>query len=275
MSNYTTQLRFICERLSGLNHSTDYAGIKNVIDAARSKIFDFPYPLYDNAYRPVLETKILKHFYTREIGEETYGLWKLRLDDKLNLIMPYYNELYKSAMLEYNPLYDVDYIEERQGTKDGTHDTATSGDATRTSSGSDNRTLNTNIAKTGTVTTDIDNLDWQMYSDTPQGSISNLNDNSYLTNATKTTADDTNETTYNTNDANTGTDNVAHSSNEQENTTGTETGNYRDTEQYITHVFGKTGGGNYSALIKDFRETIINIDLLILNDLSDLFINLY
>lgn len=28
---------------------------------------------------------------------------------KLNTIMPYYNQLYKSALLEFNPLYDADY----------------------------------------------------------------------------------------------------------------------------------------------------------------------
>ena len=41
MSDYTTQLRFICERLSGLEHSVDYNKIKEVINAARPKIFDF------------------------------------------------------------------------------------------------------------------------------------------------------------------------------------------------------------------------------------------
>ena len=100
MSKYTTELRFICETLANLNESVGYDGgdvtkidsVKEVIEASRQSIFNFDYPIFDQNYKVTLETKILRHFYTREIGEETYGLWKLRLEDKLNLIMPYYNQ---------------------------------------------------------------------------------------------------------------------------------------------------------------------------------------
>ena len=105
MSKYTTEVRFICEVNSGLNESVGYSKIEDVITGAIPKIFDFDFPIFDENYRTVLEKKILKHFYTREIGEETTGLWKLRLDTKLNEIMPYYNKLYKSELLEFNPLY--------------------------------------------------------------------------------------------------------------------------------------------------------------------------
>lgn len=108
MSKYTTELRYICESLSGLTESKGYNNINDVIANSRQRLFDFNYPIFDETYRSVLETKIIKHFYTREIGEETFGLWKLRLDDKLNLIMPYYNKLYESELLKFNPLYDVD-----------------------------------------------------------------------------------------------------------------------------------------------------------------------
>ena len=108
MSQYTTELRYICESLAGLEHSVGYSDIDEVIDNSYDKIFDFNYPIFDENYRPLLEKKILKHFYTREIGQETYGLWKLKLNTKMNEIMPYYNKLYNSELLEFNPLYDVD-----------------------------------------------------------------------------------------------------------------------------------------------------------------------
>ena len=70
MSAFTTQIRFICESKAGLKESVGYDNIAQVIAGARPAIFDFPYPIFDDTYRAVLETKILKHYYTREIGEE-------------------------------------------------------------------------------------------------------------------------------------------------------------------------------------------------------------
>ena len=68
MSVFTTQLRYICESLAGLQESTGYENVTQVINGARDKIFSFTYPIYDENYRSVLETKILKHFYTQERG---------------------------------------------------------------------------------------------------------------------------------------------------------------------------------------------------------------
>ena len=65
------------------------------------------------------EVKILRHFYTREIGEETFGLWQLRLCDRLNVIMPYYNQLYRSELIKFNPMYDVDLSTEHSRANDG------------------------------------------------------------------------------------------------------------------------------------------------------------
>ena len=93
MSKYTTQLRYICEHFAGLEHSVGYKDIEQVIENSWQQIFDFDFPIFDETYRKPLCVKILKHFYTREIGEEVYSLWKLRLNDRLNVIMPYYNKL--------------------------------------------------------------------------------------------------------------------------------------------------------------------------------------
>ena len=114
MSDYTTQVRYICENYCGLESSEGYDKVEEIIDNSIGKIFDFNFPIFDENYRCVLERKIIRHFYTREIGLETVGLWKLKLATKLNEIMPYYNQLYKSALYEYNPLYNVDYTTERK-----------------------------------------------------------------------------------------------------------------------------------------------------------------
>lgn len=114
MANYTTQLRTIVEMNSNKKRS-GYGDIPRLIGEARTKIFDFPYPIFDPNYKEPLERKILMHFYTREICEETVGLWKLRLADKMNEIMPYYNQLYESELLKFNPFHDIDYVMTHKG----------------------------------------------------------------------------------------------------------------------------------------------------------------
>ena len=68
--------------------------IKNLID----NHFDFKmtsYPIFDEDYRNTLNQNILNHYYESEIGFETASLFRFYLNQTLNEIMPYYNELYK------------------------------------------------------------------------------------------------------------------------------------------------------------------------------------
>lgn len=110
MSKYTTEVRYICETSTSQPIAGDgFNNVEEIIDSSHRNIFNFEYPIFDNSYRAVLQKKILRHFYTREICDETVGLWKLRMCDRLNVIMPYYNQLYESALLEFNPFYDTDY----------------------------------------------------------------------------------------------------------------------------------------------------------------------
>lgn len=243
MSKYTTEVRFICETYAGLTESTGYAKVNEIIAKAIPKVFDFDFPIFDEEYRSVLQTKILKHYYTREIGAETVGLWKLWLDTKLNEIMPYYNQLYKSELLKFNPLYDVDITRERDVKTDGTK--------------KDTGTANGNTINTGTTTTSNSNKSY--YSDTPQGSVSNLEDLSYLTTATFD-----NESGTNTN---------------ENNTTVTSSTNVdsiiSNTEDYLERVSGKQGGHTYASMLIEYRKTFLNIDMQIIDELECLFMQLW
>ena len=140
MSKYTTEVRFICEENAGVDHSMGYKSINQIITDAMSKVFDFDFPIFDETYRTGLERKILKHYYTREIGVETVGLWKHFLETRLNEIMPYYNKLYESELLQFNPLYDVDLT------------TNHSGSGTSASEGHKSDTENTNNTRTDNLT---------------------------------------------------------------------------------------------------------------------------
>ena len=153
MSNYTTQIRFICQSKSGLTESTGFSGIMEAIDYSVDDIFAFEWPIFDEAYRVPLEIKILRHFYTREIGEETFGLWQLRLADRLNVIMPYYNKLYESELIKFNPMWDVDLHTDYDKINDGGSDTRNTANTTKDDSRT--RELNKNEVNDGSVDTNF------------------------------------------------------------------------------------------------------------------------
>ena len=340
MSKYTTEVRYVCEVESGLVESQGFNSINTILDNSRTKIFNFPYPIFDEAYRPVLEKKILKHYYTREICAETVGLWKHYLDMRMNEIMPYYNKLYESELLAFNPFYDVDLTKDhtQTGQSDTSHERNDS--ETESNTRTDNLTRTDDFTRTDNLTrtddltrtdafTRTDNLKstsqdsgtqgesgsevnkndhWDMYSDTPQGALSNVRNESYLTNARHVT-DDGSGSTHNSTTTfgkkvvvdDTGTQQnggTSKNTGTQTNTgtqknggTQTNTGTQKNdgtkaftseyttginsTEQYLEHVKGKTPGASYSKLLLEYRETFLNIDMMIIEDLSDLFMQLW
>ena len=184
MSKFTTEVRFICESLSGLSESKGFDDIDEIIEGSYEKIFNFDFPIFDETYRSVLEKKILKHFYTREICEETVGLWKLRLNQKLNEIMPYYNQMYNSELIQFNPMYDVDF--NKTGTKSGEETGEENSTGQRKMTGTVTDAVTGTVGDSGGSNTSNTKRDvkdyWDYYSDTPQGSVSDLANLTYLTN---------------------------------------------------------------------------------------------
>lgn len=270
MSKYTTEVRFICENASGLSESKGYTDVDTIITNAIPKIFTFTFPIFDEKYRIVLEKKILKHFYTREICEETVGLWKLRLDAKLNEIMPYYNKLYDSELLEFNPLYTANLTRTRKTDYDSNRNENENINDTTKNNGTTNTENNSTVKGTGSGTTS--NTGTDLYSDTPQGSLDGVENKAYLTNARKTTDNSTtSSTTSNTSNSNT---NITSTEN---NTYGRVRGNtdvLTSTEDYLESIIGFEGTSASDLLMK-YRETFLNIDMMIIEDLETLFFGLW
>lgn len=279
MSKYTTELRFICETSAGLTDSEGYTSTKEIIEKSRKNIFDFDYPIFDENYRSVLETKIIKHYYTREIGAETVGLWKFWLDERMNRIMPYYNQLYKSELLEFNPLYDTDITTDSN--RKINHEENTTDSNVRTDNLASSNTRTDNL-KTSNEHEDHDadsgtNDSLQAYSDTPQNGLTGVTNLNYLTNATKNTGSDSN--THN-NDGSYETKNTGTQTNDATQTgtvsdSGTGTKNYDNVNDYLEHVKGKRGTDSYSKILQEYRKTFLNIDQMIINSLSDLFMGVW
>lgn len=291
MSKYTTEVRFICETAAGYSESQGYNNIESILSASAPKIFNFDFPIFDENYRLALEKKILRHFYVREIGFETVGLWKYWLNVKLNEIMPYYNQLYESALLEFNPLYDVDMTTDHwskgnttgKDTSDYTRtdnlDETLTQDGTVTDEGS--------IEDDGTITDDGNNgydLDTtNRYSDTPQGGIVGLVEDNYLTRAevnhNHNEGSDFNERTLDTvrTTENTRTYDTQFKTENRgtQRNAGTLDKTLDTTEKYIDHVVGKTPGASFAKMLTEYRDTFLNIDLMVINELEPLFFGLW
>ena len=125
MAKYTTTIKnYLTSKLmiDNPNEDVESWGYAKIIEQGMKYIFDFDYPIFDESYRTVLQTKILKNYYMREIAHETFGLFKMRLDNQLNISMEYFNQLYESAKIQIEPLNDCSIKEEldRNGSQSGT-----------------------------------------------------------------------------------------------------------------------------------------------------------
>lgn len=311
MSKYTTEVRFICESKSGLENSSGADNVDEVIAGAWNKIFTSKAPFFDESYRSVLCQKILKHYYLREICCETVGIWKLWMNERLETIMPYYNQLYESELIKFEPLNDVNLTRKHDRTVDGTEErngeTSDTANGTReiTNNGTKNTTNNGTREVTGTndtketgtsdTTTSAESNETKrdLYSDTPQGAITGLENEKYLTNARKITDNVTNsgsedtgttrniDNDYTENGTTNNTENTTTNNTENMTTNDTKTGTNKvtgtsnTTEDYLETLIGKQGSGTYSKMLMEFRDTFLNIDMMVIDEFKDLFFGLW
>lgn len=279
MSKYTTEVRFICENKSGLEISGGSSDVDSIIANSWNKIFTSKAPFFDEEYRSILCQKILKHYYLREICCETVGIWTLWMNTRLEEIMPYYNQLYESAKIEFNPMHNVDLTSKHERNVEGT----SKEDGTRTDNTTGKRTLtgnrdtdNTSVG-TRNTTNSSDETKRDLYSDTPQGAITGLENENYLTNARKIT-DNVNGTG---NEETNTTEKSGTDYSETEDTTGkidgvtSNTGKTNTTEDYLETIIGKQGTESFSSLLNEFRETFLNIDMQVIEEFNDLFFGLW
>ena len=93
--------------------------LKDIV-ACGYNIFDFPYDFYDEKKRKEFEEKFIRHFYFREIGAETIDRFKMYLRDKMDTVFPYYNEMFKTTLIEYSVLDNYNMTESTTTTRENT-----------------------------------------------------------------------------------------------------------------------------------------------------------
>ena len=262
MANYTTELYNVMRDMGG-NYSNPLM-IQNmapIILSSWENIFT-SFPIWDETYREVLCTKILAHYYHREIGSETPALFIFRLNRKMQEIMPYYVQLYKTQIedLDVNDI-QIDLYEEYQGNEKG--DNRDQNKAERTTGTEDKRTKEENADESSNGTSTHTGENGTQSSSTSSGSeinketdISNRDVTSHnTTNSThdntidgsdKTDYDSTTTDTYNRTDTttlgsglkHTGSDTVTHSGNDITKTSDTPQGAITNllNDSYLTNA---------------------------------------
>ena len=231
MANFTTEVREM------MNHPLI------------SGVFTFDYEFYsDNVQdKETFEKLFVSHFYFREIGFETPERFKMKLQSKLNLIMPYYRQL---ALTEWDKVRSIEQMMESKNLTETTeHIQSIQGNSETQSnqSSSSNATQNTSSSNESKASNLADGV-----------SQSTLTD-AYLTASGKT------EQTDNTQTESSGTGSQ------------TLTGN---NEQQLTEKTTFTSNGDIGIqtpayAIAEWRKIIININQMIINECEDLFLKIY
>lgn len=200
-------------------------------------LWDFEYPsYYKGDEKKAFEKKVIDHYFFRQIGQETVGRFLHMFRSKVREIMPYYLDMYKTVELMHeldNPFDNVDMVEtfneESSGSSSGESSATTSGNASSRESNE------------------------RRFSNTPQGSIENLD--RYLTEASRENSEGSSETSA-----------TSDGSSSSEST---------GTVKHTLHRKGNQGVNTYAHDMIEFRTSIINVDMMVINELNELFLGIY
>ena len=212
-------------------------------------VFTFDYEFYSDNHqdKETFEKLFISHFYFREIGFETPERFKVKLQSKLNLIMPYYRQL---AMTEWEKVRSIEQMMTSKNLTETTEHTQsiqgnseTQSNQSSTSNASQN-TISNNESKASNLADGVS-----------QSSL----DDGYLTSSGKAEQTDTLQS--------------------ESSGTGSQTltGN---NEQQLTEKTTFTSNGDIGIqtpayAITEWRKVIINLNQMIIDECEDLFMKIY
>ena len=235
--------------------------IRQLTDNPLIGLFTFDYDFYsDNPKdKEEFEKLFVQWYYFREIGFETPEHFKLKLQAKLNMIMPYYRQL---ALTEWDKVRTVEQMMTSKNLKEtSTHEQSITGNNESSSNGQSNQSGKGSSNQHQSTT------------NTQNGKSSNLSDgvsqasleDGYLT-STSSVDDKGNQTLSGATSDNT-------EVKSSQNTTGTN--NQVLTESTTFTSEGDIGIQTPAYAITEWRKVLININQMIIEECNDLFMKLY
>lgn len=219
MGSFTIPLKRVIELTGGSTVVTD----NGLTVMTGGNIGLSHYPIFKPEYKAGLDGKIIDRYWNREIGLESISMFQLAMRRKMNEIMPYYNKLYNSELLVFDPLSTVDITSMSTGL--GTQISISDSDSLASSNG---------VGSSRSVS-----------SETPQTMLSGNGDYATGASDTKSLSDNT--------------------------STGSQTNNDNQSSQTSGDTTTKGYQGLASDLIMRYRESLLNIDLMVLGELEELF----
>lgn len=197
------------------------------------------YPIFDEQYREFLNSKILDHYWYNEIAHETVDMFVHQVRVKMAEIMPYYNKWYEAELVDIDPLSTQD-----------AHSTGGSKSKSQGSSQQQGSTSNENdTSSTG------QSVSRTVLSEYPQARLAGNKD--YATAATENKTD------------NHGDQRVKGKADQSSRASQDSTGEASSE----SHSWGRSG--HTAALIAAWRETFVNVDMMVISELEPLFMGLH
>jgi hypothetical protein len=251
------QLREYIEQVTQDNESMN---TRDKIEVGRTKLFDFDYPIFDADYKKVFETHFIRKFYMREIGAETEGLFKFNLETWLLINMPYFNKLFESELIKYDPLVNSKMETTHTTTKGKDQTQTTNANATSSGTSSENVTSDTSDSR----------FNRHLDSQTPDErlTITSNNGEGVIEYASAISEDSDNGST-NTTGNTTGNTTSASSVDGSLNAT------INETEDYVQSRTGKVGVATYSKMMNEYRNSLLRVENKIFDEMQELFMLVY
>lgn len=229
--------------------------LRHLLSLKNFDLFDFEYKFDDHNFKKELEQSIIDYYFFYEIGQETPDRFKHVFQTRFLSMIGYYNKLYNTTLLTYNPLTNYS-VEEALQQLSETNNQRTSSSNT-TLSGSTNTETTTTREQTENVGSNTKNSDY------PQQPISSSD---YLAGETQT--NENRSTDVSDNSDSTVTTQDMSETDDQINDSGTTNTNYTKTIEGLT-------GTTYQELIRKERENLIRIKSMVIEELKPCFMLTY
>lgn len=214
-----------------------------LLGSSNFELFDFDYDFYEPQLKEQFEQKFKDYYFFNEIGFETIARFKHFLRTRLNTIAPYYRQLYETELKskDINFLLNKDLRESfvREIIKEGSQEDTING--TSSSKGSA-KLLTENEYKES-------NLD---------NGIADLTDDK-ITNVNSTKDNNSQDTTQDS----------------KSNTVVTKNNDDKESEKTELISQGNIGITSSAELLRDWRQVLLNIDMLIIDECRDLFMQIF
>ena len=229
--------------------------INECLNNPLTPMFNFDYPFYvdDEEAKTKFEEKFMLYYWNCEIGFETFARFQKALQARLTIKMPYYQQLYETELA----CQDINFLLNKDLRETFTREIDTENETTGTNSTQQTSTNESSLNQEGTST------NTHKESSISDGvSTSSLVDG-YLTGASSDNGSNSTSGTTNS------TDNLTSEG------TLSQSENGKTVEKTDLLSQGNIGITSSAELLQKWREVLINIDEIIIEDCRDLFMKIY